>query len=228
MVTRFDECVRRILETDSIGKTFKLGRFGPFVVYLVNAERIRNTSKALEEFSDYGTHVTFPRDIPEGELWIDSKVEESERAFLIEEAINIERLMASGMSKSKAYDAAEEINKAHREKADGVKPSDKKIPEGLREKKLETTDGVTVWIVDGHKVRDHFKTDFVEGGHGYVYPWIPKDEVWIDKNVRPDERRFVLAHEMHERKDMKDTGMGYQKAHRRAAEYEFKLRRSHG
>ena len=227
MVTRFDEFVRR-LETDSIGKERKLGKFGPFTAYLVDAERIRDSSKTLQEFSDYGTHVTFPRDIPAGELWIDSKVGESERGFLVEEAVNIARLMDSGMSKSKAYDAAERINKAHREKADGVKPNDRTIPEGLRESELETVDGITVWIVDGHKVRDHFKTDFVEGGHGYVYPWIPKDEVWIDADVRPDERRFVLAHEMHEREDMKDTGMGYQKAHRRAAEYEFKLRRPHG
>jgi len=54
-------------------------------------------------------------------------------------------------------------------------------------KKLETP--VSVWIIDGRLVRSVFDVDFTEGGHDYVYEFVPQNEVglimiWKKLNVR--------------------------------------------
>ena len=36
-------------------------------------------------------------------------------------------------------------------------------------------------LVDGNVVRCTYKTDYTEGGHGQVYPWVPKREIWVEK-----------------------------------------------
>lgn len=42
---------------------------------------------------------------------------------------------------------------------------------------------IEVWRIDGHLVRCYYKTDYTEGGHGYVYPWCPRNEIWIEKDI---------------------------------------------
>ncbi|MBZ5672308.1 MAG: hypothetical protein LAO04_21630 [Acidobacteriia bacterium] len=84
-------------------------------------------------------------------------------------------------------------------------------------------DGTKVYIVDGKEVKRDYDVDFVEGGHWLVYSYIPRGEIWIDKSVLPDERPYVLAHEMHEVNLMK-KGIGYEAAHGQASAYEKNLR----
>ena len=77
---------------------------------------------------------------------------------------------------------------------------------------LERRDKVTVWLVNGKYVREHFYLDFTQGGHGYVYDFIPLNEVWIDDDLSTDERPYVIAHEFYERALMKE-GVTYDTAH---------------
>ena len=65
---------------------------------------------------------------------------------------------------------------------------------------------VTVWLVDGAVVRDLYKTDYTEGGHGYVYPWVPKPEIWVEATLERAELPFIVAHEYLERLLMRDAG----------------------
>jgi len=61
------------------------------------------------------------------------------------------------------------------------------------------SDFLTIWIVDGEMVRTLRFIDFTEGGHDAVYPFMPKNEVWIDDDIKESERKFVLLHELRER-----------------------------
>ncbi len=83
---------------------------------------------------------------------------------------------------------------------------------------------VSIWLVDGDLVRKSFYKDFIEGGHGYVYPWIPKNEVWIDDRLPVTKWKSVIAHELYERQLMK-KGMGYSQAHKYANAFEREVQK---
>ena len=52
---------------------------------------------------------------------------------------------------------------------------------------------VKVWIIQGGLVRSLYFIHFTEGGHDLVYPhFVPKNEVWLDDDLSPGERKFVL------------------------------------
>jgi hypothetical protein len=84
---------------------------------------------------------------------------------------------------------------------------------------------VQVKEVDGGKVKVRHDMDFVEGGNSERYRFIPKNEVWVDKNLAPKERPFVKIHELIERARMK-KGEPYEKAHKVANEAEKAARLS--
>lgn len=86
-------------------------------------------------------------------------------------------------------------------------------------------DETKVFRVDGSFVRDHYLLDWTMGGHSLVYDFIPDDEIWIEKMEDSSEEIFNLAHELFERRLMKDQGLDYEDAHARAIEYEEGLRR---
>src|SRR5437016_2731645 len=52
---------------------------------------------------------------------------------------------------------------------------------------------VEVWLVDGNLVRSYYKTDYTEGGHGYVYPWVPRPQIWIEDGVDRREVPFIVS-----------------------------------
>ncbi len=88
-------------------------------------------------------------------------------------------------------------------------------------KKLENS--VSVWIVNGRLVRSAFDIDFTEGGHDYVYEFVPGNEVWIDDAIEEKERGYVLLHELHERNRMAE-GLPYSEAHSESSRLEFRCR----
>ena len=83
--------------------------------------------------------------------------------------------------------------------------------------------GLAIWLVDGSKVRKYYYKDFTEGGHGLVYRWIPRHEVWIDDAAPPKDRNHVIMHELYERELMR-KGWSYARAHVRANAMERALR----
>ena len=80
--------------------------------------------------------------------------------------------------------------------------------------------------MDGLRVRSTYMTDYTEGGHGYVYPWVPKNEIWIEQAIEQAEAPFIVAHEYIEHRLMRDDGMEYDKAHECCSEMEFDLRKA--
>ena len=87
---------------------------------------------------------------------------------------------------------------------------------------------VKVWLIDGNLARSYYKTDYTEGGHGYVYPWVPRPEVWVEDGVDRREVPFILCHEYTERRLMRDEGLDYDTAHEICSRVEFDLRKCEG
>lgn len=83
---------------------------------------------------------------------------------------------------------------------------------------------VRIYLVDGRFIRDQISVDFTQGGHGYVYDYIPENEVWID-NANLKEKRFIIMHELTERYLMKYEGKSYHQAHNMANTIERRMRK---
>jgi hypothetical protein len=84
---------------------------------------------------------------------------------------------------------------------------------------------VKIYLVDGEAVRcDHI--EFTMGGHGYVYDYIPKNEIWIDENLKDksDDMEATIKHEMFEVRKMRDEGLTYEEAHELANAMEKEVR----
>jgi len=137
--------------------------------------------------------------------------------------------MAKGVPYDKALVEADRIEKKERRSAGDVNRlthHGKDLPNGHEVhvrlwKKLEN--GVSVWIVNGRLVRSVFDIDFTEGGHDYVYEFVPEREVWIDDAIEEKERGYVLLHELHERNRMAN-GWPYSKAHAESSRFEYRCR----
>jgi len=89
-------------------------------------------------------------------------------------------------------------------------------------------DGTKIYCVNGNEVRDVYDEDFLKGGHGYAYKYIPKDEIWIELDVIVDNEPELLGHEIIEYYEMKEdnsiTDEEYEKAHGHAESVEEALR----
>lgn len=209
-----------------------LEKIGKYKIFTVDEEALRDISEYAEEFNDYGIHASFPKLIPQKEIWIGLEVQKGERFFLLYNALRQLQALESGKSKDKAYDFGTKIEKKLREQKDHVKKrpwtTDKPAPDKLYVEFYggipEKNDDVEIWIVDGRKVRDLYKTDYVLGGHGYVYPWIPNQEIWMEKGEQEDEVPVLILHEYVERTIMKYKHISYDKAHTIAAKVEFEHR----
>jgi len=84
--------------------------------------------------------------------------------------------------------------------------------------------GLAIRLVDGTHCRNQFDSDFSQGGHGWKYRWIPKHEIWIDMQINPEERPFLMFHECEEAELMRQ-GVDYERAHDVAKRMEDKVRR---
>ena len=204
----------------------KVEERGKLKVWIVDGSYIRGHID--EEFTNFGQHYAFPY-IPIDELWIDQEAEHDERRFFIDHLLIEHRLMAKGMPYDKALAEADREERKERRRAGDVSrlthhgqklPDGKDVHERLW-KKLEN--GASVWIVNGRLVRSVFDIDFTEGGHDYVYEFVPQNEVWIDDAIEEKERGYVLLHELHER-NLMATGWSYNKAHDESSRLEYHCR----
>ena len=85
-------------------------------------------------------------------------------------------------------------------------------------------DGTQVYRVSGPAVRKQH-VEFVQGGHGLVYKWIPKGEVWVERMRSRKDECYILFHEVAEQQLMRYRGMKYAAAHAIANREEQQLRR---
>lgn len=201
-------------------------------LYAVDATALRTSAEGNEEFGNFATHDEFPHVIGKNEIWIDAKLLEREGLFYQVNALARLGREARGQSKETAYEAALNLERILREELTGIKFRDgkphRRVPKELYvERYVEIPDEaerIEVWRIDGHLARCYYKTDYTEGGHGYVYAWVPKSQIWIEKDVHASELPFVVAHEYTELRLMRDCGFPYDRAHAICSKVEFDLR----
>jgi hypothetical protein len=201
----------------------KLKTVSKFTVWIVDGAYIR--CNIDEEFTNCGQHHKY-KFIPEKELWIDRARTVGEDKYYIASMLIMDKLRKKGMSRKKLIKIANAVERFERHKSKLLKQimrkklDKKKILDTIRVKLLRKySNGVKVWIVNGELVRGLFWLDFTEGGHDYIYSFIPDNEVWLDDDLFESEIRYVLLHELHER-NLMIKGMSYAKAHKHSSELE--------
>lgn len=85
-------------------------------------------------------------------------------------------------------------------------------------------EGIKGYWVDGEVVRDKFNPDFIGGGHWLVYPFIPKNEFWVERMLSKTDQEKNMWHEIFEIRDMVEQHKDYEDAHIEATEFEQGLR----
>ena len=201
-------------------------------VCTVDAFGVRSLTRHDEEFTNFAIHTDFPSLIPAGEIWIDERLFEAEGLFCLVDAMVHLKKLEEGVPEDEAYRAGVKAERLLREQVTGVKfrggKPHKRTPPEVYIGTYATLDDpkgpVEARLVDGNLVRSLYRTDYVEGGHGYVYPWVPKGQIWLEQGVADRELPFVLAHEYTELRLMRDDGLEYDPAHAIAAKVEFALR----
>lgn len=205
-------------------------------VYSIDASTIRNVAQPDEEFGNFATQDEFPDLIPAGEIWVGERNLDKEGVFFIANALTRFKQQEQGASEDKAYTAGLNVERLLREKLTGLKfragKPHKRVPKDLYVAHYFTLPDVKfpieVWLVDGSMVRGLYKTDYTEGGHGYVYRWVPKNQIWIEKDLDRWEYPFIVSHEYLELRLMRDEGIDYDHAHDICSKVEFKLRKRKG
>lgn len=194
----------------------KLEERNGYTMWLVNGAEVR---KELDEnFVEYDYHGHF-RFIPEKEFWIDDEMSEKEYPLYIKRLLKEVSYIKEGMSVAEAAHKADSFEENIRQ--NGIRmqkilasQNQEMLRRVLKKEKLEEYSGtVSVWLVDGSLVRSVYMLGFAEGGHGIVYSWIPKNEIWLEQSLKPEERAFIVLHELHERYLMLSKKMSYADAH---------------
>ena len=93
--------------------------------------------------------------------------------------------------------------------------------------RVEERGNLTIWTVDGSYIRGHIDEEFTNFGQHYRFPFIPEDELWIDREAENNELRFFIDHLLVEHRLMA-KGMPYDKAIELADREERKERRRAG
>lgn len=94
----------------------------------------------------------------------------------------------------------------------------------IKKKLIYIYDDSKIYLVDGEEVRNKIYVDFTMGGHGYVYDFIPKDEIWIENLNSVFDKKCTIIHELIERHLMKKYEYNYEKAHAISTRIEQKIR----
>ena len=201
----------------------RVNNVGDCAIWLVDGALIRK--EINENFVKCADNNQFDF-IPKNEFWIDEDLDQKEYRYFIDRFIYEKGLLDSGENYAKADKKADEFERNERQNSAEVlqiyesKHSKKDLLEKIKIKTIEKySDKIKIWLVDGNLVRSFFLLDYCEGGHDLVYPFIPKNEIWIEEALSPEERKFIILHELHERYLM-DQGKNYKNAHIGATEVE--------
>ncbi|OGY40896.1 MAG: hypothetical protein A2Y82_03435 [Candidatus Buchananbacteria bacterium RBG_13_36_9] len=179
-------------------------------VKIVDGFKIRNTFEI--DFGVLGDNFNTPFIRP-GEIWLDKAFLAEKKKILVEYHENRKLVKKFGYEKAK---------KMMRFKvAKGFKIDSIKI------KLLKKQGLLKIYLVKGRKTRENLDPNFYFGGHYLVYKYVPKNEVWIDNTVIPEERKYILVHELYELGLMK-KGKSYNNAHDYANAAEKEVRRKDG
>ncbi|PIS22483.1 hypothetical protein COT50_01710 [candidate division WWE3 bacterium CG08_land_8_20_14_0_20_41_10] len=205
----------------------KLEDVGVFEIWEVDGMYVR--SNLNREFTNFGQHFRFPF-IPKHQFWIDEENSNNETTYYVNHMLVEWHLMDRGADYDTAITKADKQEQAERKKSalmekvrTEITSTNTKIPKEVYVHKLTGSESPQIWIVNGELVRDLYFIDFTEGGHHFVYDFVPYNKVWLDNDLVPAEREFVLLHELHERYLM-FKGMDYNHAHNSSSYIEYQCR----
>jgi hypothetical protein len=187
-----------------------LGIINGYAIRLVDGANLRQQDT---DFSGYGHHDT-NTGIPEKEIWLDTSADPKELVFFLLRALYERLLYDRGIPKERI----QELSKAMDQVLRAEQPS---VP--LKTRQLTHFGDLDIWFVSGEQVRKQFDPDFILGGNGYRYKYVPQNEVWIEDVLSPADKIYTLLHEVFEVSRMKE-GIPYDSAHDQATYVEKKLR----
>jgi len=201
----------------------KINTVGDCAVWLVDGALIRK--EINENFVKCADSNQFEF-VPKNEFWIDEDLDPKEYHYFIDRFIYEKGLLDSGENYAKADKMADSFEKTERQNSTEVQQilksslNKKELLEKIKKEMIKKYgNSIQVWLVDGNLVRSFFLLDYCEGGHDLVYPFIPKNEIWIEEALSPEERKFIILHELHERYLMSQS-KSYKNAHIGATEVE--------
>jgi hypothetical protein len=195
--------------------TKDLGIQSGFHVYLVDVEYVRD--KIDDEMAEYATHYSM-KEVPKGEIWIADDVRPSEIPYWIRESLAEQRYCANGKCAEKSEVEAFKTEYSFRKHIKDVG----KIKTGVYKK----IGPITIWWVNGEAVRSTYNSDWQDGGHGYIYEYIPKNEIWLENRLHGTDAQAILLHEVHEMNRMRFQHWPYLKAHNEANKIEGEARKN--
>jgi hypothetical protein len=209
-----------------------IGEMGGKQIYRVDGGQVRKDHD--REFTNWGASHQY-KFIPSNEIWLDHEVHQAEAPIFIDRALKEGRMVAGGKSVPDARKAGDRYEESERAKIfGGFGTEEREAHEGdprLQQIPLPLTPGapttLKMFIVDGEKIRNGQGTqheNFTEGGNHGAYRWIPKNEVWLEQGMSPEEGAHTALHELHERRHILGAGESYLKAHRSASVVEHYAR----
>jgi hypothetical protein len=204
-----------------------LGQWGRYQAFLVDGEAVRHLSPTAQEFGGSAISTHLPGLIPADEIWIEDSTRATERqAMLVASLWELEALRR-GLSAEEAYAGAVRKERQHRDSLRLAQrypqATNSPAPKHIYVAQYGRLPNITAWLVRGDRVRNEYRVEWIEGGHGYVYPWIPNNEIWLEFGLHESELPLILLHEYAELALMRRQ-FGYEQAHARANKVEFHYR----
>jgi hypothetical protein len=209
----------------------KIGEHGDQEVWLVDGAMVRRDLN--DDFVESGYHAWYGI-IPQNEIWIEKDTNPEEWKYFLENIDAEQKGMAEGMTLEKAAKKADVVEEKDRRREARIqkilksREERKEALEKIHKRKLLKygNKNLEVWLVNGEIVRGIYGLEYGFGGHGFVYHFIPKNEVWIEEVLDPKERKIILLHELHERFLMSQEGKDYLSAHHGATIVEMHYRKN--
>jgi hypothetical protein len=192
----------------------KIAERGKYKIREVNGFYVRNHINV--EFTNFGSKLEIP-EIPENEIWLDKEMDKNDYKYYIHNMLLRNVLVDNDIPYDVAFDVSTMTELVQRKEERNEKQKDKIY--------LMDIGKLKVYLVNSAWVRKTYYIHFTEGGHHYVYKWVPKMEVWMDDDLTFKDFPFVLLHELYERRRMK-KGEEYHPAHKKASAMELKMRKA--
>jgi hypothetical protein len=242
LILSFQGC-RKPASVDGIYRYY-WGNQAGYDIWIIDGYQVRHK---IYTYFLYGGNEQRYLFVPVGEIWIDHAVSCEEFEMTLKHELNERNLMDKlGWKYDPAHDSSLAIevimrrrfDQACRDHEDSLPKMSVRDHEGTKEIRdipdsvklqniyrvpLGERGGISVWIVDGYKVRATIFPDFGFSGNDLVYRFIPPKEIWIDGQVSEEETEYSITAELIER-GMMSRGIDYDSAYGTAIDSVVKLR----
>ena len=186
----------------------KINTIGNYAVWLMDGALIRK--EINENFVKCADNNQFGF-VPKNEFWIDEDLDPKEYPYFVDRFIYEKGLLDSGkiiqmLIKKRITLKKERQNSTEFRQISNNTQAKKNC--WKKNKAIEKYSGkVKVWLVDGNLVRSFFCLITAKAGMiWFILSYLKW--IWIEEAISPQERKFIILHELHERYLM-DQGKSY-------------------